>query len=53
MNWLVEPPDAEQNAAVCGLAFVIIGGCLGTVLCKNLCAVDCDLCLVYIYNDPT
>jgi hypothetical protein len=52
MNWIVAPnslkPKNNMNglcgpALLCGAIFAIIGGCLTTILCTDLCIVHCEL----------
>lgn len=45
MNWIVEPSyqnDKQGNQLACSpIIFFIIGGCLITILCSDLCVVHC------------
>lgn len=43
MNWLIQP-KSEYNPQGCD---IILGW-----ICASLCLVDCDFCLLWIYEEP-
>jgi len=46
MNWIVKPSVPSDNTLTgipCAWPFAVIGGCLVTILCSNLCIVKCYL----------
>jgi hypothetical protein len=47
MNWLVEPTESLASAPCIPLAIM---GCLETMLCRSLCALECDFCVIFIYE---